>query len=68
LNDGELTSCGKDKQLLGKPKPKFARNIYVKPTVSEKMDLQGKLNKNRPATGEKLEAVIELMKTRHANH
>jgi hypothetical protein len=67
LNDGELSSCGKDKRLLGTPKPKFAGNIYAKPTASEKMDLQRNLKKNRPATGEKLEAVIELMKTRQAN-
>jgi hypothetical protein len=68
LNDGELSSCGKDKRLLGKPIPKFAGNIYVKPTASEKMDHQRNMKKNRPATGEKLEAVIELMKTRQANH
>jgi hypothetical protein len=68
LNDGERSSCRKDKRLLGKPIPKFAENIYVKPTASEKMDLQRNLKKNRPATGEKLETVIELMKTRQANH
>lgn len=68
LYDVDLSSCVKDTRLLGKPKPKFAGNIYVKPTAAEKVDLHRNLKKNRPATREKLEAVIELMKTRQANH